>query len=342
MQLTVLGAGAVGARVVRQLASTPDVAGLSVADLDHRRADGVVSAVADVARVRATAAGHRWWEGADVAVLALAPGGHGRLAEELLEQGISVVAVSDDTADVSALLALDEEARERGCTVVVGAGFAPGLTCVLAAHAASRLDRVDEVHVAKVGTGGPACARAHHRSLRGHSIDWRDGTWLRRRGGSGRELCWFPDPAGPEDCYRAAAPDALVLVPAFSGVRRVTARVAASRRDRLTAQLPMLRRPHPEGKLGAVRVEVRGRRGTAQDAAVLGAIDRPAVAAGAVAAVAALALARGRMTRTGAGGLAELAEPVPFLADLARRGVKAAAFDRPPAAPAEPATTTTS
>ena len=42
---------------------------------------------------------------------------------------------------------------------------------------------------------------------------------------------------------------------------RVTARVAASRRDRLTARLPMLRPPHPEGLIGAVRVEVRGGQG---------------------------------------------------------------------------------
>ncbi|MGI8759545.1 MAG: Gfo/Idh/MocA family oxidoreductase, partial [Acidimicrobiales bacterium] len=285
MHVAVLGAGAVGARTVRQLASTPEVASVAVADRDARRARLVADAVAEPARVRARAADDRWWDGADVAVLAVSPGGHRLLAERLVAAGTSVVSVSDDMADVRGLLELDAVARERGCSVVAGAGFAPGLTCLLALHAASTFDRIDEVHVAKVGTGGPACARAHQRALRGEALDWRDGAWVSRRGGSGRELCWFPDPAGPEDCYRAAAPDALMLVPAFPGVQRVTARVGASRRDRLTAQLPMLRRPHPEGKLGAVRVEVRGRRGAALDAAVLGAIDRPAVAAGAVAAV---------------------------------------------------------
>jgi CTP:molybdopterin cytidylyltransferase MocA len=123
-------------------------------------------------------------------------------------------------------------------------------------------------------------------------------------------------------------PDALILVPAFPGVRRVTARMAATRRDRLTAWLPMLRPPHPEGVLGAVRVEVRGRRGPTHDAQVLGAIDRPAVAAGTVAAVAAVWTASGRLSRPGAAGLAELVtEPVPFLRELSRRGVKAAVFE---------------
>jgi hypothetical protein len=61
---------------------------------------------------------------------------------------------------------------------------------------------------------------------------------------------------------------------------------------------------------------------------VLGVIDRPAVAAAAVAAVAAMWAAEGQFTRPGAAGLAELvAEPVPFLHELARRGVRAAVFE---------------
>ncbi|MDQ3147179.1 MAG: hypothetical protein M3R01_09680, partial [Actinomycetota bacterium] len=99
------------------------------------------------------------------------------------------------------------------------------------------------------------------------------------------------------------------------------------------SRLPMLRRPHPEGVAGAVRVEVRGRRGSGRDVAVLGAIDRPAVAAGAVAAVAAIWIGEGRLTRPGAGGLAELVHPLPFLTELARRGVKGARFEGSAAQP---------
>jgi hypothetical protein len=56
-------------------------------------------------------------------------------------------------------------------------------------------------------------------------------------------------------------------------------------------------------------------------------MDRPAVAAGAVAAVVAVAAARGDLATTGAAGLAQLVEPVGFLSELARRGVKAAVFE---------------
>jgi saccharopine dehydrogenase-like NADP-dependent oxidoreductase len=325
MRVAVVGVGAVGARVARQLVSADEVDQVVLRD---ERVDRVESAAASLgAKAVVDKPPYPAPVEADVTVLATPSGDHAAEARALLERGVSVVSVSDAVADVEALLDLDPEARERGRSVVVAAGFSPGLTCVLARHAAADVERVDEIHVAKVGTGGPACARLHHRALGGMAIDWRDGGWVRRRGGSGRELCWFPDPVGAEDCYRAALPDALLLVPAFPGVGRVTARLAANRRDRFTAHLPMLRRPHPEGTVGAVRVEVRGRQGVSRDVRVLGAMDRPAVAAGAVAAVAALAVANGDVRRPGAAGLAELVEPVPFLAELARRGVRAAVFE---------------
>jgi saccharopine dehydrogenase-like NADP-dependent oxidoreductase len=326
VRVLLVGAGAVGARAARQLLSSEDAPdAVLVADLDPRR----VSTVCD--SLGSPSAPWRWAADeiapGDVVLLA-SPTGHRLAAEQALERGAHVVSASDDIEVVSGLLALDAEARERKLSVVVGAGFCPGLSCVLARHAAAAFDSVDEVHVAKSGTGGPACARTHHEALGSFAVDWRDGTWVRRPGGSGRELAWFPDPVGGQDCYRAALPDALVLVPAFPGVRRVTARVSATRRDRLTARLPMLRPPHPEGVIGAVRVEVRGVRGSSRDTRVLGAIDRPAIAAGAVAAVATLWAGAGGLARAGAGGLGELVEdPVPFLQELARRGVRAAVFE---------------
>jgi saccharopine dehydrogenase-like NADP-dependent oxidoreductase len=322
----VVGAGAVGSRAARQLASVDSVSHVGVCDTDGRRAANVVESLgSDVASVVAEVSAASL-EGVDAVVLAQ-PGDHRRIAEVAIERGADVVSMSDAMGTVKRLLDLDAEATERGRVVVVGGGFSPGLTCVLARHAAEGFDEVDEVHVAKVGTGGPACARQHHRALSDLAVDWRDGAWARRAGGSGRELVWFPDPMRGVDCYRAGLPDALLLVPAFPDARRITARLGANRRDRLTSWLPMLRPPHPEGGPGAVRVEVRGRQGAAREVRVLGAVDRPAVGAGAVAAVAAWWAVDGRFVRSGAAGLAVLLpDTVPFLAELSRRGVRAAVF----------------
>ena len=64
-----------------------------------------------------------------------------------------------------------------------------------------------------------------------------------------------------------------------------------------------------------------------RDVVVYGAMDRPAVAAGAVAAVAARAVGDGTIDRVGAFGLAAVEDPLPLLADLADRGIRAAAFE---------------
>jgi hypothetical protein len=317
--------GAVGARAARQLVSTDAVEHVAVLSADDGRAAAAARSLGEGAHAGPVTPAA--FDGMDVVVLACTPP-HRGLAEAALERGAHVVSVSDAIGDVRELLDLDAEARERGRTVVVGAGFSPGLSCLLVRHGATAFDAVEEVHVAKAGTGGPECARVHHRSLGGTGVDWRDGVWQRRRGGSGRELVWFPDPVCAQDCYRAALPEALLLAPALPGVLRVTARVAATRRDRLTGRLPMLRRPHPEGVVGAIRFEVRGRRGQVRDAHVLGVIDRPAIAAGTVAAVAAVAAGAGALEGPGAAGLGALVpDPLPFLRDLWERGVRAAAFE---------------
>lgn len=325
LTIAVLGVGAIGARCARQLVSTPSVGAVVVRDPRPLLATEVAASLG--AGAVDDAGGVDDPVDADVVVLAGPAGTQLALARAAVARGIAVVATSDDPDEVTALLGLDAEATARGVTVAVGAGFAPGLTDVLAAHAAALFDQVTEIHVAKVGTGGPACARSHHRALAGTAMDWRDGAWLRRAAGSGRELVWFPDPIAARDCYRAALADPALLVPEFPGVARVTARLAATRRDRLTSPLPMLRRPHADGGPGAVRVEVRGIVGGAHEVVVYGAMDRPAVAGGAVAALAALALGSGEARRTGAAGIAGLVDPVAMLAGLAERGVRCAVFD---------------
>jgi len=316
--------GAVGARVARQLLYLGPLDDLVVVDADPARAEAVAESIGEPARVAVAAAGEA--EDGDVVVLAV-PGSHVESASAALARGAHVVSVSDDLVAVQQLLGLDAAAQERGRHMVVGAGFSPGLSCVLAALAARSFERVEEVHVAKVGTGGPSCEHQQLQAATEDGMDWRDGAWESRRGGTGRELCWFPDPLRGVDCYSAALAEPALLLGAFPDATRITARAAGGRKAVLLSRLPKVRRDNPEGTLGALRVEVRGSQGPSHDDRVLGAVDRPAVAAGAVAAMAARWALDGRLTRTGASGLAGLVEPGPFLAALAERGVKVAVFE---------------
>lgn len=193
----------------------------------------------------------------DVVVLCH-PSPHAQLAAEYVNAGVSVVSMSADLTDVRVLVDLDDVARRSGAALIVGAAMSPGLSALLADHLVRQLHVAEEIHVATHGTAGPACAAQHHEVLGETAIGWHDGAWIERPGGSGRELDWFPEPIGARDCYRAALPDPFLLHRSFPGASRISARVSGTRRDRLTARLPMLTPPHAAGDFGAVRVEVRG------------------------------------------------------------------------------------
>jgi hypothetical protein len=334
VRVAVIGCGAVGARAARQLVSTAGVETVVLRDTHVEWLRSVGESLGPSAHVEEPPYGPA--PDVDAVILATPSGTHVALARAALARGAAVISTSDSIEDVRLLLTLDDEARRRDRPVLVGAGFAPGLTCVLARFGARAFDVVDEIHVAKAGTGGPACARQHHRALAGPALDWRDGVWVRRRGASGRELVWFPEPVGGRDCYRAALADPLLLVPEFPGAGRITARMAATRRDRLTMRLPMLVPPHAEGGPGAARVEIRGRRGTSREVAVYGVMDRAGVAAGAVAALSTVWALEGRLRGHGAAGLAGMVDPAAFLAELAARGTRVAMFDGTPRVPPLP------
>ncbi len=234
------GGGVVGRRVVQRLRATLGEA--RVRAFDTRLDDLATSPRLDRAVV---------------AVLAH-PVPHHRDALTLLDRGISVVSVSDMIDDVALLLGEHRRAEFDASTLVVGAGMSSGLTALLARHLADSMATVDEIHISIHGTAGPACARQHHRALSGRAAFVHDSGFDSARAGGGRELCWFPEPVGAYDCYRAEIPSALVLHHVFPEATRISARMSANRRDRLTSRLPMLTPPHREGGVGAVRVEVRG------------------------------------------------------------------------------------
>ncbi len=319
-RVLIVGAGATGTRVARQILRTSPNFWVALSDDREGVAEEAGEALGPGVQTNPPQSSEF-----DAVVIATRAETHAEIAQRYLASAQTIVSVGDSIADVRDLLDLDEQARANGCRLVVGAGMMPGLSDVLASHGRRWFDEVREIHVSKFGTGGPDCARQHHRALKGLCFDWRDDQWQRRPGGSGRELAWFPAPVEASDCYRAALADPLLLIRLHPGVERITSRMSATRRDRLTMQLPMLRSPHPEGLLGAVRVELRGVKDGAQVELVLGCAERPAVTAGAVAA-SAVEAALVSTIEPGAKGLAEWVEPIEFLHGLRDRGIRSEVF----------------
>jgi hypothetical protein len=317
----IVGLGRVGSHAARQLRTTE--APLVVFDTDRAQRERILGALRPQDRIGEPNGGP-----ARTVILATPAGRHAAVAIALVQAGVSVISTSDAPRDVHALLDLNNSAIDHGVTVVAGVGLSPGYSCLHALHASRNFTSVEELSVWTTGTAGPACARRHHQSLRqpGHVVI--DRRWVEKRGGSGRDLTWFPGELGARDCYRGALAEPILLHRLFPTARRISSRTSATRRDALTRSLPMLRRPHLDGGPGGIRVEVRGTdSGGGYRTEVRGAMVFPSVATGAVAAVAAREVHLGS-PRRGAMGLAELAgDPAIMLAELHRRGVTAARFE---------------
>ena len=322
----IFGAGVVGARVAESL-SIESQTSILVYDSSQIVAQRLARRLSETnSLIKATNRSelHR----AKVVVLA-GPLPHTPVAKEFLGKGVSIVSTSDDIADCLNLLSLSDLATENKATLIIGAASSPGMSGLLVRNLSKAFDSIDEVHIALHGTGGPACARQHHRALSGQSIGWHDGEWLRRPAGSGRELCWFPEPVGAYDCYRGELPDPLLIKRAFSELVRVTARVSATRRDRVFARLPMLIPPRAEGGMGGLRVEVRGTKNGERVVDVVGVAERVGQVAGVVSGCVARSISIGEISQPGAFVLGESSLPnEDLLSRVMASGVQAHSFVR--------------
>jgi len=322
-----VGAGAVGARAARQLIDTPGLDRLLVTARAGERARELAAALGT--RAASVPLDGDLPGELDAVAIAIPGRASARLAGQAVAVAVPVAAVADDEEGLAGLLALDERARKAGVLVAAGCGLAPGLSEVLARHAANGLDEADEAHIARVGAAGPECVAALRKARRDRPREWHDGAWLTPRR-LGSQLVWFPEPIGAREC-EVVAPGVELLRDALPEVRHASVRYGEPP-VRSASQALVTRRAIDDG-WGGARVEVWGWKGRARQAIVYGVIERPAVAAGTVLAVTAARLA-GLLPhvtlRTQTGGVRSLGaavDPAPFLAELARRGVKAAAFE---------------
>jgi hypothetical protein len=322
----VVGLGDVGVRAARQLIDTPGIDRVVVAARRLEHAREVAAALHDGAEPLELGREDPLPAGIDAIASALPSDVDAAYARRAVAAGIPYASSSDRDATIRALLALDTDARAAGVRVVVGCGLAPGLADVLARHAVGILDAVDELHVARWGVAGPSSASEARHAEREPALEWRDGEMVHDKHRSA-ELIWFPDPVGARECELVATGVEL-LVDANPGAGRITARLGVPPVRRFT---PPGRRD-PGAAWGAVRSEAWGWKGNVRTSVVYGVIERTGVAAGTVLGVATAWLAGalpavGDGAAGGAFGLGVVVDTVPFLAELARRGVKAAAFE---------------
>lgn len=322
MRVGVSGCGSVGTRLARLLAEEQSVSSVLVSD---PRA-GAARRASLAAGRKGCVADELFSSRIDVLVLCGPSDTHAEQARKALENCTPVVSTARSSLDVCELLSLDRISKLVGVPVVVGAGWTPGLSCLLAGVAARCMERVSEIRVVRAGSTGVSCARETLSELTGVARVWRGGAWSSRVAGWGRELVWLPDPIGAVDTRSADAGDVYLLAETFPDARRIEVRVAAGLPRALAARLGIGPRRQRGDGVVAFRIDVRGWAGGRPVHRVFGGLDRGCMATASVAARVAAAVCRGEAV-PGAYGLSSWAEPRSLLRELSDAGVRCAVYD---------------
>jgi len=172
------GSGAMGEVAVRTLLEGEYVDELMVADYDIDRAKQFVESLNDErvsARhidVQNTGALEDLMSEVDLVINTVGP--FYRFGEAIVRAAIKAerdyVDIMDDYGPAQQVLELDEEARRAGVTILIGMGASPGITNILARHAADQLDEVEYIQTAWGHVGGvlrpaPAIRRKSKRVI---------------------------------------------------------------------------------------------------------------------------------------------------------------------------------
>lgn len=132
-----------------------------------------------------------------------------------IRAGVHLVDLGAYWRDTADQLALDDGAREAGCRVVCGCGVAPGLTNVLARHAADRLDEVRSVRFWSYITHplwtSPGIVYTRFDASVGTALVLREGRHVELPCFGEEELVGFPPPYGQQLVHLVPHPEPLTL-----------------------------------------------------------------------------------------------------------------------------------
>jgi len=277
------------------------------------------------------------------------------VVQAAIAAGVSLVDVSDDWEATLEILDLDDAAMAAGISVIVGLGASPGVTNVLARHAADKLDRADEVHTAWVmrgsDLGGPALSAHLLYSLPDRAFVFTDGAMREVRPFvDGRETLDFPELGDvavahighPEPFTLSRyitglhyADDKAAFLPAEldhtivelgkvarSGIAvRVDGRVVDPMQFASTYLYNLGKSMTAECHTGALRTEVRGELEGKRTRIIYSAAGRIGIGTGVPASIGAHLIALGKITKSGVFPPEACIDPEWFLAAVATRDI---------------------
>ncbi len=228
----IVGAGFMGRSALQILARDLPAATFTVVDRDPE----VQAKVADLApgRVATIVADVQRDDldptDADVVLNLAGPffGGSSRLAEMCISSKSNYLDIADDVEGTTAILGLDDRARDAGVWLVTGAGLSPGVSNWLAAELLDAEPEADGIQIAWVvhesDPGGLAPLRHMLHMAVSPCPLWVDGRLIESPGfvPSTAQSYEFPDPIGSVEALDTAHPEPLTLSRAYPHLRFVS------------------------------------------------------------------------------------------------------------------------
>ncbi|CAB1368604.1 saccharopine dehydrogenase family protein [Denitratisoma oestradiolicum] len=241
MRILTLGCGGVGANATKQMAARHPEIEYVVADLNIDTAQHLAHDLAGCARPLRVDVHDRQslnvaCEGVDLIFNAAGPyyRNAAPVIDMAIEKRIDYIDVNDDH-DVAENLFGDSEFMARvaaaGIRMVVGCGFAPGMTNVMARYAADRLDRVEAIRLALAvpfvpTLFTPAILEHMFHITAGTVTQVIDGIRQQVPGWSGERIVQFAEPFGAYPAYYFGHGETVTLAHFMPGVKEVSNRLA--------------------------------------------------------------------------------------------------------------------
>lgn len=154
MKILVLGAGRMGHGAAFDLIhNSPGVESVTIADFDLKKAETVAD---EIGTDRITAhhvdAGNqsdaaRLMSHHDAAISCVNYWYNESLSRAAIDTTTHFCDLGGNNYVVDSQLALDEEAKAAGISIIPDCGLAPGMVSILAVHGAAKFDSVDEIHI---------------------------------------------------------------------------------------------------------------------------------------------------------------------------------------------------
>jgi lysine 6-dehydrogenase len=192
MKVAVLGAGLMGKEAARDLAGSPRVKKITLADVDAKRAEAVCVQLDSpkLSSAYLDASDHqeltRFIADYDVVINALFYSFNEKVAKAAIEAGVSSVDLGGHIGHMTdRVLELHDQAKEANVTLIPDLGVAPGMINILSGYGASKLEEVTAI---KLYVGGipvrpePPLEYNHVFSMEGVFDHYTDPSLIIRNG----------------------------------------------------------------------------------------------------------------------------------------------------------------